>query len=67
MDNIRVREESLHDWRSDYKPTEIESINIIEPKPIISEEADLENLIVEILEGDIQADLVAFRMQSRRR
>ena len=43
MDNIRVREESLHDWRSDYKPTEIESINIIEPKPIISEEADLEN------------------------
>ena len=55
MDNIRVREESLHDWRSDYNPTEIESINIIEPKPIISEEADLENLIVEILEGDIQA------------
>ncbi len=55
MDNIRVREESLHDWRSDYKPTEIESINIIEPEPIISEEADLENLIVEILEGDIEA------------
>ena len=103
MDNIRVREESLHDWRSDYKPTEIESIDIIKNEPLVNEgktttvrgikvlgsghpknsaagtnekpivdyskiraskeketvaasyEADLENLIVEILEGDIEA------------
>ena len=43
------------DWRNEFHPTEIESIDIIKVEPIISEEADLENLIVEILEGDIEA------------
>ena len=110
MDNIRVKQQSFSDWRDNFHPTEIESIDIIKNEPLVNEgkttryrgfdvggsghkdslhrgtnekiihgatgvnynlvknkdknkkevvaasyEADLENLIVEILEGDIQA------------
>jgi len=104
MDDIKVKQQSFSDWRNDFHPTEIESIDIIKNEPLVNErykfigpgkgkkprdedmtknkgekigvdyskliqakadkdkevvsasyEADLENLIVEILEGDIEA------------
>lgn len=106
MDDIKVKQQSFSDWRDDFHPTEIESIDIIKNQPLVNErygykfigpgkgkqasekdmtkhkgekigvdyskliqakadkekevvtasyEADLENLIVEILEADIEA------------
>ena len=37
MDNIRVKQQSFSDWRDNFHPTEIESIDIIKNEPLVNE------------------------------
>ena len=37
MDDIKVKQQSFSDWRNDFHPTEIESIDIIKNEPLVNE------------------------------